>query len=278
MENCLPDTPVGDDAAFTLYLYGANNRAITTYTGSESVRARLWQGDDQADIAPGVLTLAFDATLALTGATTLSVLGSGTAALTPSYYRLRAEIQLAGGWRPYFVGWLPLVDSPGSGTVPDTYCTLQEMLDLGGNWLPKLMDESGQANFLAERAEAKSRLDLIILNHSRPYIGEGSNWFVSYGYSSPILGSELPDTYVSGLLADGKLMQTDELRRAAAYLALSLACEKAFTWEDQDPYLARARFLRAKFNQTVFAMVALFDTDSDGTADFGIPLGRFSIR
>lgn len=272
------DVMVGNDVTFYPYLSDRRGQAITTYTGSESVRARVWKGDDMA-VVSGVATATFNGTMATTGKTTVVVNGSATSALTPGWYRMVCEIQVSSSWYEYWAGFLLLKDAPGAATTPPVYCTLQQLLDIAGDWLPRLMSDTGRVDFLAERARAKSYIDRVILNHYRTNSGEGSNWFVAYAYSSPMYGAELPDAYLKGLIDGGTaLMQNDDITLAATYHALALICEKAFTFESGDPFQSRARFYNAKSQAMLCSTVAQFDTDADGDADFGIPLGRFSIR
>lgn len=270
--------PVGSNAVFHPYLTNSRGQAITTYTGSEAVRAFVWQGDDTEAI-DDVLSLSFDALQAATGKTTAAVDGTATEDLAPGWYLLRCEIELSGAWYTYYEGFLHLKDSPGTAEIPPVYCTVQDMLDQGGGWLPKLMSDLGRTNFIAERARAKSHIDRVILNHVRNNVGEGSNAFVSSDYALPGAGGELPDPYVKGLLSDGdKLLQNDEIKEAAAFYALHLLCMKALTFEAGDVMLARSRYYKAQFNRVILSTVAQFDTNDDGEADLSINLGRFSIR
>jgi hypothetical protein len=271
MENTL-DVPVGDNAQFFIYLVDTKGKDITTYTGNEPVRAVVWAGDDRAPILSAA-TATFDPDQALLGQTTVIINGSATASITPGYYLIRCEIFLSGAWFEYFSGWLNLKRAPGLSVPSTVYCTLQDMMDRAGEWLPGLMSVSETTNFEAERLQARQEIDRVVVSRNRPW---GWAWLQS-GFISPYT-SEAPDIYLGQQLALGKLMVTPEIVQAATYLSLSLVCEQQLTWSSDDVFFSRLRFYRAKYQQTLVSTVAQIDVNSDGIPDIVFNLGRFSIR
>jgi hypothetical protein len=272
--------PIGDDGDYLVTIFGSNNLPIA-YTGSEPLAVQLWQGEGLAGV-PGVLTASWTGGDPPSGVCQLSVAGASTAALTPDFYLWRLNLTTGGRKYEAADGWLRLGAAPGTDTAPITYCTLQDLIDYGGEWVTDLMVETSMASFLKERAQARRWMDRLIISKSRPYAYTLADYLVA-GYSSANYAAELPDMYIVGLLQAGTTMLlTPDLIECVAYKALQLICEKAFTWgtNDNDTYHLRASYFRTKCSAMISSMVVTFDTINTPptTPAIAVALGRHSIR
>lgn len=280
MNDAMWQVPLGLDADFYVDVLDEAGDPMV-FTGAEPFTVWMWQGDDLAPVT-GVLSATWTNGNPSGGTFVASVSGAAvtTAALTSDYYLTRFAITLATG-RLYsaYEGWLNLQDAPGTAVVPTVYCTLQDMLDVGGDWLTGLMQEGGRTSFLADRARATRKFDEIILSRSRPMTygynyGAWGLYNYGYNYGSP----EQPDPYVAGLLANHQLIVTDDIRECVAYLAASLACERSMTWDGNDPHAKRAAYYRQKHRARLSCLSVGIDVNADGVADLWYNLGRFSQR
>jgi hypothetical protein len=272
--------PVGVDADFVVRVTQDDGETPVAFTGSEAFACSLWQGDDLTPV-DGVLSPAWitDETLGLDpadGSFVVSVMGSATLALASDAYQVRIVVVGAGG-RTYeaYKGVLWLEDAPGAAAVPVTYCTLQDMLDVCGDWLIPLMQDSGKTSFLAERARASRTFQQAVLFRSRPYSAPGGidllTWTNSY---------EGPDVYLSGLIDDGRLVTTPDVAEAVAYLAASYVCERQLTWDGDDPHARQADHYYRKYRARLAGLTVGVDysTAGDGSAIRSFNMGVFSSR
>ena len=138
MNDSMWEVPIGWDADFFVDVQEADGDPIA-FDGTEPLTCWLWQGDDLAPV-PGVLTATWAGGDPTVGRFVASVSGTATAALASDYYLTRIAV-LMPTMRLYnaYDGWLSLQDAPGAGVAPVVYCTLQDMLDVGGDWLATLM-------------------------------------------------------------------------------------------------------------------------------------------
>lgn len=279
--NCW-DVAAGLDAEFIVFPLDSGDRPAV-FAGTETLVCQAWRGDDTTPTA-GVAAAAWrlpdgtdevpddwpvDAPYVV-----VSILGTGTASSLESYRLLRVSAVAGGKSRELLTTWLHVGDSPGAADAPACYCTLQDMIDVGGGWLPKLMMESGRTDFLAERARATNKLRAVLLARWRPddCIDLGSydgTWDYSYGRPSKRL-TELLDA--DGLILDG------ETRAAVACLAVAFACERSLTWEADDPMARRAVAFERRWRAALPGLSCGIDDDADGVANFWVDLSTISSR
>lgn len=272
--------PVGDDGDYLVGIVGSNNQPIA-YTGDEPLAVQLWQGEDLASVG-GVLGASWTGGDPPTGVCQLSVEGVKTATMAPDFYLWRLNVTTGGRKYEAADGWLRLGAAPGAGIAPNVYCTLQDLIDYGGEWLTSLMVETSMASFLKERAQARRWFDRLIISKSRPYAYTLADYLVA-GYSSANYAAELPDMYIVGLLRSGTTMLlTPDLIECVAYKTLQFICEKAFTWgqNESDTYHLRASYFRTKCSAMISSLVVTFDTINTPptTPAIAVALGRHSIR
>jgi len=140
------ELPVGDTQAYNCSVVGGNGQVITgQYVGTEPLTTTVWEGSNLTAL-PGVLTAAWVSGPA--GTTIVQVNGGATAGLTTGYYRTKLEVTYGGATSPYFYGLLHLLPIGGLGTEQPTYNALQDLLDKAVEWLPRLMQDNTETNFV----------------------------------------------------------------------------------------------------------------------------------
>lgn len=273
------EVPVGLDQDFQVWVTQDDGVTPIVFTGSETFVCQVWQGDDMAPVS-GVLSASWVGGDPVEGAFTASVLGAGTASLASDYYAVRINV-LTGSGRMYraYDGALWLQDSPGAAAAPLVYCSLQDLLDVGGAWLVPLMQEGGKTSFLAERGRAKRRLDDVILSRSRPLSWGAYPWGVADRLiTMQVMSYEQPDIYLAGLLKNGALVVTPEVNEACAYLAAAFVCERQFTWDGADPHAARGAYYHDLWRARLMTLTPGIDVNGDGVAEWFFDLNVASSR
>jgi hypothetical protein len=141
------DCVIGADRKFTLTLRDDSGSAITTYTGSATLDASVWGGDD--------LYESFDATAtwvdAAAGTIRLTLAKADTATLEPGVYQVLLSITASGVTSSRPVLLLNMLAGPGSTVALTKYGSYDGMLGIAGSTLPNLLthtDQAGAAEFL----------------------------------------------------------------------------------------------------------------------------------
>jgi hypothetical protein len=187
------------------------------------------------------------------------------------------DVTLYGDPYRYYEGWLQYLDSPGLAADPAVYCSLQDMLDMGGDWLPTQMLDSGRTNFLAERKRARQWFDQCFLarirNFARSYVDLG-------GPFQPWLVTDADNPSIRGYLDSNLLIVTGEIIEANACKAIEIVCDRAISCEDNDPWSARAARYRARARNTLATCIAGLDLSDppDGIADLVVNFAYNSMR
>ena len=94
--------------------------APLVFAGTESIRCKVWPGDDEAEvIAPAVAWLS-----AGDGTATISPTATNTNTLAAGLtYVLAVDVQSGSDWYERYRAFLKVGYRPGSGTAGTTYCT-----------------------------------------------------------------------------------------------------------------------------------------------------------
>lgn len=172
---------VGYDKALSVSLLD-DTGAAQAWSASDTPTARVWRGGDQASL----FTPTCAWVSATSGTLTVTIARTDTASLTPARYRLQVKVTRASDSKE-FLGqdaWLVLTDAPGSGTVPDTYCTLDDMLDYAGELAGNLQESADETGFQEERAKActwtrrtvLSRAGTLFDRYAESYTDLGEDW------------------------------------------------------------------------------------------------------
>jgi hypothetical protein len=151
------------------------------------------------------------------------------------------------------------------------------MVDVCGDWLLPLMQDSGKTSFLAERARASRMLEKAVVGRSRPYAMDG--WIDLTIYTTQG-GFEGPDFWLSRLIGQGRLVASDDVKEAVAYLAGSYVCERQITWDGDDPHRDRAAYYYQKWRARLAGLTVGVDysTAGDGSAVRSFNMGSISSR
>lgn len=277
MDGNLWDVPAGAHADFKVQICDEADDPIA-YAGYEALTVVVWQGDDMAPV-PGLLSASWTGGDSLTGVCVVTIDGAATAALASDYYLVRLTVTTS--MREYlaYEGWLRLGDAPGSAVAPAMYCSLQDLIDVAGDWIVGLMTSTGRTSFIADRARASRKLEEVVLSRSRPLIlGDCGGWsLLNYNaWMSP----EAPDQYLAGLLATGRLVVTPDVKEAVAYLAASLVCERALTWDENDVHAKRAGayYKRWRLRLNTLNVGVDYSTAGDGSSIRYFAMSTFSQR
>lgn len=263
--------PVGKGDAFIVVARDSSGEPLEL-AGNEPLTALVWEGDDRPTMA-GVIVLSHYQPSA--GEIRADVKPLVTAALAPGFYRVELDVAIGGVTYPFYEGWLELQDSPGSAAAPPVYCSLQDMIDLAGEWLPELLSSRSRTNFLAQRARAREWLDRVILAKVRPM---GGPIDLLSGPFTAYTAPEADDPYIAAALKADQLIVTPGVREACARYAIALVCEQQITDADKDVWPARALRFRASARQVLTGLNPGLDFNGDGRPDYTVNLGYFSLR
>jgi hypothetical protein len=271
------ETPLGDSPSYTVTIKSGGAAILNTYTGTETLTATVWEGCTQAPLA-GVLSLEWNTPAAAT--VNVLVNGSATASLNQGWYRVRLEVTFQGNKTTFYSGWLRLEPIPGTAVEPPTYGTLQDLLNRSGDFLPRLMQETSETNFLYERGRARSYLDEIIVNRSRVFAYRFDLNYALYYGSFPFGPVEAPDQVIAGYLAANFLMVIDRTLEIVSYKALELICEHRIPYgtEQEDEYVKRAARYSALCRRAVRGYRCSLDINNDGLPDIAFNLSVHTFR
>ncbi len=241
-----------------------------TYTGSATLAASLWSGDDRAqEFAP---------TAAWVSASALTVLITATAAqtatLAPGDYPVMLTITEGGFAQREVACVMRVTAAPGSGTAPPAYCTVADLYAVVP-WIKELQSPDDQAGFAEARGAAREWLDAVIV--SRTSGGSTGRWIDYSGLSV----SRTDRNWVQDQLDDDLLVLTGgdgkRLVRACCLYAASDVLRHQVGDRGENTYQDLAASMRREAEAIVTSGWAWLDLDDDGTADYPIDLGQLRI-
>jgi hypothetical protein len=268
--------PAGESESFRVTICNAAGPITGTYAGTEALTCVVWEGGNLAPIAD-VATAAW---ISGTDAT-VSVTIAPPADMAPGYYRLKLSVTFGGATSPAHYGWVKVEAIPGTAAEAAVYNTLQDLIDLGGEWVTGLMmsGANDQANFLAERARARAWLDDLIVGQSRVLSYRLDLTFASDFGSFPFTPPEAPDATIRAYLAAGALMISSRTIEATGAKALEYVCRGRQTFDTKgDVFIGRANYFKRLASNAVRRYRCELDTDADGQCDIAFNLGTFSFR
>lgn len=280
----------GSADSWTLTLLDDTATAITgSFTGSESLSAEVWRGDDTAALfSPTVTWLS-----ATNGTVTLAVSASDSGTLTPF---ARYPVVLTVGSRKVRVGVLVASPGPGSAAVGAVYGSLDGMMRLTGEKVADLLESSdlGDGNELL--AEARRITDRTVLSRARVILADQLRRHAPVVESegiTPTTGADAgpwwgpsiyPDTTVrdqldalDALLVANNLVTTGTQNAAVVAANNHLALSELFVrqtggGETDQKYRGLSAYHRRMGLNLLAGCVFRIDTDADGVADYEIPL------
>jgi hypothetical protein len=262
--------------AYPLILRGRNRTSLAgRFTGSETLAATLWAGDDQANAA--TVSAAWDTSIAGNPSTTaeatllLTVSSSAISALVPGIYTYQVIADPSSAMLELARGQIQLVAGPGSATAIKVYCTAED-LRRACPWIDDLQHPGQQTGFAEERGQSREWTDQCLHAHdgrSASLANWEGGWLVGdMGRRSSWLQTQLDaDT----------LMLRPEIVRANAYHAVSLVLRTQLGTREKTSYQTLAAEYRGMAEATLQTTVAELDTNADGEGDYAIPLNRLRV-
>lgn len=228
------------------------------YAGTEGLRVRIWQGDDQTSLIEPSVTWQ-DAPNGVAG---FVLTGEQTASLAPARYYLLAEVQEGGEWSEAITCWLKITPAPGTALPLSSYCTLEDLERL----CPRVDLEQAvgvQAGFAEARHQARQWIDSQLLKKDSRNRG---------------FRGLLPE--VRTWLATDALMVDALVIEIAARKALSIIFATAYVPGAKDSEkLTNFGALQERKAETLFFNNAFeLDTNGDGVADYWIECNKIVMR
>jgi hypothetical protein len=266
----------GESLPLSVSLMDDQGNPITTYVGTEQLRATVWPG--------GNLQAAFSPTAAWVsgplGTVSLLCSAAQTAGLEVGRYSGTLDILDATyGWLEAFKWSLQVQAAPGSTTARPSYCNYGNLLKYGRKWLPTLLAEGTDGSFAEECADARDWLDnLIIARYPTSQVA----LLGDPGYGSLLWGSNtgaLPSVWLRQLLAGGGLVIRPWVIQATAKKAVSIIAKGMAAFGDS---AADYRYLGNRYETESSADAnanrAEIAANLDGVPSFAIMLGSTSMR
>jgi hypothetical protein len=242
---------------------------VSTFTGSESLSAKLYAGDDiTSSITP---TLAWGTPPVVT----LTIAANATSSLTaqPGYI-----LAFTVGSVTRLMGRVTILPASASTAALSTRVSYNDLRRLDGASLEALITSTDQAGFAEQRHLARKHTDAVIQRHYR-----GASSFLEDGRTFGAWGTEFRDgrhsTWLQDYLDDDRLILTTPsgqmLKDAEAYYALHLIYSAQMTDKADDAYASKAHRHLMKAGNLYADCVAEIDTTTvaDGVGDLSIDLG-----
>lgn len=261
---------IGTSRDYSLQVYQADGTAYTSanspFDGTETLSAALGLGIDQ----PALFTPAcawIDHTIAKLK---VSFNDTDLSTFSPGEYVLQAKATKSGRTASLFVGYLPLLQTTGTGTAPTTYGSLDDMR-LYCTWIDRMEHPSRRSQFIRERGRAKTWYDLLIQRHFR-----ASGYGIStIGYPIGGIGpyrTGATNTWLQTQLDANTLMITDDIRECLAKKALGFALEYQIGGVQETSYQELADRFHADADTLAAMTTPGLDINNDGWPDLIIDL------
>lgn len=168
------ETIICERGGFTetlVQLRDSDGVAVTNkYTGTEVLALTIWAGDDRSPVT--LTTSGVFWSDANAGTIHISIEQVDSATFDVGTYLLSVHITDGGKVRKCFESWLKIETAPGTATAPITYCTADRMKRFAGQILDNLQDESDQAGFAEQRAQASRWVDQTILARAKKVLSD----------------------------------------------------------------------------------------------------------
>jgi hypothetical protein len=268
--------PAGESDSFTVTITGDAGPIVGQYDGTEPLPLVVWAGGNLAPIN-GIAS----ASWLDPAAGTVQVGVGPPPSMAAGYCRIRCSVTYRGATAPYYFGWIKVEQAPGTAAEGPVYGSYQDLADLAGDWLDRLMQGGAgdQTNFLKERMRARSWLDDIIVGASRVYAYNFDITYALFYGSFPFGPVESPDVVLTNYLASDFLQIVPRTVECTAYKALAYICEKRVTFDAEgEQYHKRALYYHRRASNSLRSYRPTLDTDGDGKPDIAFNLGTLSFR
>jgi hypothetical protein len=267
------EAKAGSDRAVTLTLKSAAGDAITTYTGSATLEAKVWPGGDRAAVWTPTATWVS----AAAGTVRVSWTDADTASVAPALYRLQLSVTADAQTATIDAALVWLRPGPGTTAEPSVYCSFDDV-ERYAPWITQVIaDQPSIESDLGEyRQRAYSRLNDKVIDRA-----DRDGWAMANVTTWPS-GTTDRDQFRAWLEA-GRLMTSgrrgDAVREMTARWTVAMVCEPLLGNGPGDtPYQSIARRYWAVADSLLILYTAELDTDGDGEANLTVPMGRRSCR
>lgn len=278
----------GGYAETLVQLRDSDGVAVTgKYTGTEVLALTIWAGDDRSPVP--LTTSGVFWSDANAGTIHISIEQVDTSTLDSFTYLLNVHITDGGKVRKCFESWLKIEAAPGTAVAPNAYCTADRMKRFAGQILDNLQDESDQAGFAEQRAQASRWVDRTILARAKKVLSDQLQRHIpilvvdpirpTYGVDAgPMFGASIyPETtlqgqmdtirnYLGGTNSKLTLIEPEDsaIIDATALKAIAIVLDRQFgpTGEDT-PYQKLATKFHARAIDTLYSTKArIADTNT----------------
>ncbi len=268
---------IGTDADWQITALDSSGAAVV-FSGTETLAATVWAGDDQAALfAPTVSFIN-----AAAGTMKLSVGAAQTANLAIGLYRVTVTVTSGGRAFDCFDGLLELDHTAGTATAPTVYCSLDDCLE----WAPWLQDLQSEladvTGFAKQRGRARSWLDDMIVTRYKylsyapsPGVPGFGSWLMQGWGRDPIPSKWLRDQLDANYLIVRDVIKEVTAKKAIAYVCAAQVGPK----RDDNPYKDLARDFHWEADNLIKTVRAEIDLPpQDGYADILVNLGATDLR
>jgi hypothetical protein len=266
----------GDSTVFTAQLNNEDGTPYTRFTGTETVTAVVWSGNEAAPIS-GAATAAFLSAVA--GTVNLTLVGAATSTLVPGLYWVKIEVDGAKAW----VAELEIEAAPGSTAARTAYVTVRHLRKHYRD-IDKVLGSKG---FADDPHGARSPAPTPGMSWCRSRTGTTAARAASRPTSRSSRGSASPAPTASpGIPATAAAPPSCSLARRrparpddgsprlhVAHALARILSGMVSNAEDKGGYLAMARRFEARATILAQTMTLEIDSDGDGVNDTTIRLG-----
>lgn len=261
------DVSQGLARTFPKRIYDESARAITGFTGNETLSVRLGAGFNSEIVE--VENLAAVWTVAEEGKYEIQF---PALEIEQGIYPLQVILDPNGETcypspREIYRGYVRINPSPvtASGTPHQLYCDYADLLEVAP-WIETTHTDNDMSGWFRQRLRARQWLDSAILKASSTNLHRHA---IFYGVLPPYSQGS---PYVAELLFDNKLIITDEIRRAAAHYTLYLITDSLSSAPNTGSYKEISVEHYAKANKIAQSLVAGFDTSGGSTPNYYVDL------
>lgn len=261
------DVSQGLARTFSKRIYNESAGAITGFSGSETFTVKLGAGFNSEVVTVSGLDAAW------------SVASEGkydirfpAVNLEIGIYPLQVILNPNGQPcyptpREIYRGYARINPSPAtaSGTPYQLYCDYADLLEIAP-WIETTHTDNDMSGWFRQRLRARNWIDSAILKAST---NNPHRHAIFYGVIAPY---NQGSPYVAELLADNKLILTDEIKRAAAHYTIYLITDALGSAPNTGSYKEIARDHYDRANQKLQSLVAGFDTTGGSTANYFVDL------
>jgi hypothetical protein len=237
---------------------------LTTYTGSETLTTIVWPGGSQ----PSTYSPATSWVTPSAGLISIVIPAADTTALVAGRYQVLTRVTALGHDPVDGYGCiLDVLQAPGMGTAPTTYCTYSDLLRYGRSWLRQLQTSDDEAGFAEQLGRGRSWIEDLAHAHFR--VTAMTMVVGSQAFGPRRSGAR--STWLVQELAADTLLLTDQIVEACAKKTLAYICEGQVGAGDKTSKYARlAKMYHSQADYLGTCLILSLDTDGDGFPDVNI--------